>query len=397
VQCCCSKSSLGSELAIGEPAATQSAICATATLDSQQTTGDQVLSSLDTPSMLTESTETLSCAVQTDLTASDIAVMEQTVSDHYLNVYIDSLDNKSVNIRPFHMNNFVNDDSKVKYYTGLTNYKLLVTIFEFTQPYVNRGKSLSQFVVILAKLRLNLGLQDLAYRVNTSVATISRIILKWIRVLDERLSPVCIIWPERAELRKTMPLCFKQSFGSKVAVIVDCFEIFIDRPSNVLARAETWSQYKHHNTVKFLIGITPQGTVSFISSGWGGRVSDKQLTQQSGLLNNLLPGDVVLADRGFTIQESVSLMGATLHMPAFTKGRDQLSALEVEASRAISNVRIHVERVIGLVRQKYTILNGPLAIQFLYKRSEESIPLIDRMVHVCCCLSNVCDSIVPLG
>jgi len=152
-----------------------------------------------------------------------------------------------------------------------------------------------------------------------------------------------------------------------------------------MARAETWSQYKHHNTAKFLIGITPQGVISFISQGWGRRVSDKYLTEQSGLLDKLLPGDVVLADRGFTIDESVAIMGASLHMPAFTKGRDQLTALEVEQSRAISNVRIHIERVIGLVRQKYTILGSPLPLDFISKTSQDIEPLIDSMVRVCCC------------
>jgi len=41
-----------------------------------------------------------------------------------------------------------------------------------------------------------------------------------------------------------------------------------------MVRAQTWSNYKKHNTVKFLIGVTPQGTIDFISKGWGGRVSD---------------------------------------------------------------------------------------------------------------------------
>ncbi len=45
---------------------------------------------------------------------------------------------------------------------------------------------------------------------------------------------------------------------------------------------------------------------------------------------------MVLADHGFDISESVGLMQARLHIPAFTKGKDQLSALEVEETRAIA-------------------------------------------------------------
>jgi len=76
--------------------------------------------------------------------------------------------------------------------------------------------------------------------------------------------------------------------------------------------------------------------------GW-----DKYVTNNSGFLNKLLPGDV-LADRGFDIHESVGLMCAEVKIPSFTKGRKQLSAIDVESSRAKVNVRMHVERVIGL-------------------------------------------------
>ena len=60
-----------------------------------------------------------------------------------------------------------------------------------------------------------------------------------------------------------------------------------------MARAQTWSNYKHHYTVKFLIGIVPQGAISFISKGWGGRVSDVHSKENCGLLEKLLPGDQV--------------------------------------------------------------------------------------------------------
>ena len=82
--------------------------------------------------------------------------------------------------------------------------------------------------------------------------------------------------------------------------------------------------------MKDLIGITPQGTVCFLSEGWGGRVSDKHLTENCNLLSNLIPGDTILADRGFDIKETVGLYCATITMPAFTKGKKQLSGIEVE-------------------------------------------------------------------
>ena len=187
-----------------------------------------------------------------------------------------------------------------------------------------------------------------------------------------------------------MPECFQVAFERKVAVIIDYFEIFVERPSNLKARAATWSNYKHHNTVKVLLGV-----ISFVSDSWGGRVSDKHLTENSEILRKLLPGDILLAYRGFDIGESVGMMQASLHIPAFTKGKKQRSALEVEETRTIANVRIHVERVIGCIRQRFSILQSTLPIHFLTIRKGEEVPLVDRMIRVCCALNNVCNSVVP--
>ena len=100
------------------------------------------------------------------------------------------------------------------------------------------------------------------------------------------------------------------------------FEAFIERPSNLLARAQTFSNYKHHNTVRVLIAITPQGSICFTSKAWGGRTSAKYLTDKCGLVNHLKPGDLVLADQGLTIQESIALYQAHLGIPAFTRGKN---------------------------------------------------------------------------
>ena len=75
------------------------------------------------------------------------------------------------------------------------------------------------------------------------------------------------------------------------------------------------------------------------------------------------------------------------------KGKSQLSPIDIE-TRKLANVRIHVERVIGLVRQKYTILSSTLPIDMLYTRSPEDIPTIHKIAHICCSLVNMCESVV---
>ena len=234
----------------------------------------------------------------------------------------------------------------MRFYTGLPSYEVLLVIFEHVAPDVTRcTQSLDrfqEFVLLLMKLRLNVPLQDLAYQFNISLTTASRIFSFWMVVLDAKLSTL-VFWPEREQLRNTMPLCFQYAFGKKVTVVIDCFELFIECPLNLLARAQTFSSYKHHNTIKILIGISPQGSICFVSEGWGGRTSDKYLTENCGFLEHLLAGDMVMADRGFTIAESVGLKQAKLVIPAFTKGKSQLDPVDVEKTRGIANVRIHVE------------------------------------------------------
>lgn len=99
----------------------------------------------------------------------------------------------------------------------------------------------------------------------------------------------------KEQLQKTMSTESRKYFGKKCVCITDCFEKFIDRPS----RSQAWSSYKHHNTVKFLIGLTSKGSVSYTSKACGGRTSYKYITEHCGFLNYIIPGDLILADRGF--------------------------------------------------------------------------------------------------
>ena len=83
------------------------------------------------------------------------------------------------------------------------------------------------FLLTLMKLRHNTSNYDLGFRFHIHEATASRVLTRWLQLIDIRLSPL-IKWPEREELQKTMPWCFRTHYDLKVTSIIDCFELFIE-------------------------------------------------------------------------------------------------------------------------------------------------------------------------
>lgn len=86
------------------------------------------------------------------------------------------------------------------------------------------------------------------------------------------------------------------------------------------ARAQTRSNYKNHNTIKYLVTCSPTGAVTFLSGGWGGRVSGREITVKCGFLDWIENGDQVLADRGFIVLEEVATVGGTPRVSFIYKG-----------------------------------------------------------------------------
>ncbi|XP_044761286.1 uncharacterized protein LOC123318667 [Coccinella septempunctata] len=297
--------------------------------------------------------------VQTDMKANDITVLEEQL--HFCNSRIYSMESKLSKCE-LTEESFHNDDSKTLYFTGFPKSEMLFTIFQYICPNLSHKSHLSPFqqlLLTLMKLRLNLPFKYLSYRFSVSSSTCSDTFYKCIDILYEKFRNL-VHWPERSQLRKNVPACFKENFGDRVAIIIDCFEIFTETPSNLLNAARFWSNYKHHQTVKFLIGITPQGVISYISEAWVGRTSDKYLTENCGFLSFILLGDIILADRGFLIRNEVEMLGGDLYIPAFTKGINQLHPVDLKNTGNIATVRIHVERVIGLLKRKFKICQGPI-------------------------------------
>ena len=68
--------------------------------------------------------------------------------------------------------------------------------------------------------------------------------------------------------------------------------------------------------------------------------------------------------------------------------------MELDWSRELSIVRIHVERVIGVLKQKYTILQSTIPISLLSNSDPDGVSTIDKLVSVCCALVNLSPSVV---
>uniref|UniRef100_A0A8C6KZZ8 DDE Tnp4 domain-containing protein n=1 Tax=Nothobranchius furzeri TaxID=105023 RepID=A0A8C6KZZ8_NOTFU len=223
------------------------------------------------------------------------------------------------------------------FFTGLTTLVfdwLLTKVTDSVEIICQKLTAQDHLLVVLMKLTLGLSNMDLAYRFNVSKTTISNICRSWIPAVSVILKPL-IKWPSKGAVLKSMPKVFRRNF-KRCRCIIDCTEMFISRPSNLTARAQTWSNYKHSNTIKYLIGITPVGAISFLSPGWGVRVSDKQITKE-----------------GFQIRDELAACGATLRIRHFTKGKrrwkkckifqtvipvSQLNILDVIVCAALTNL-----------------------------------------------------------
>ena len=272
--------------------------------------------------------------------------------------HIDNLENlvEKLTVSRFGLHRFVNDPKCLLFYTGFSSYALVMNLFQLLMPTAEKmtrwsqvqrnrtGQSaeintdlsfrseslplIDQFFMFLVKIRLGLFQQDLGCRFNVSQPTVSRIIITWANFMYFQLGSIPI-WPSRDKVDKYMPECFKAVYPS-TRVILDCTEIKIQTPSALSLNSEFYSHYKGTTTFKCLIGISPAGCVTYISSLFAGSISDTSITRQCGIVPLLENGDSVMADKGFIIEDMLAERGSKLNIPPFLTKYDQFTKEEVE-------------------------------------------------------------------
>lgn len=120
------------------------------------------------------------------------------------------------------------------------NQKISKKIWSKTKPSTRRSPN------FMMKLHLGSTFAELAQRFSVSITSASNVFAFWIKVLSNQLG--CVVYNPSVDIdKKTLP---------KVRHIIDCMEISTEAPSDPALKAATWSDYKHHNTVKVSASVT---------------------------------------------------------------------------------------------------------------------------------------------
>ena len=153
----------------------------------------------------------------------------------------------------------------LQFYTGITSKELfrwVLSMIEDESKIFAKSLTLEDhLLIVLMKRKLGLFHRDISIRFGIKAQVTSKINRYYLPLLAKELA-FLMVWPERNTLRKNLPPCFTSS--KNCCVIIDCPEIYIERPTNLNAGAQNWSNYKHTNTIKYLIEVTPAGAVSFL-------------------------------------------------------------------------------------------------------------------------------------
>ena len=146
---------------------------------------------------------------------------------------------------------------------------------------MNSLSSSDKLLIFQMKMKLDLPYFDLAKRFSVSQTTIQNIFLRYLNVLHGLIFIGCLDQlPSIAKIRCSMPESFKDILNCRI--IIDCTEFQIETPRKDLEAASTiYGNYKQRLTAKYHIGVSLNGSITFVSDSYQGGTSDKVVTVQT--------------------------------------------------------------------------------------------------------------------
>ena len=103
------------------------------------------------------------------------------------------------------------------------------------------------------------------------------------------------------------------------------------------------------------------------------------IIERSNLMVKCDPGDSIMADKGFNVQDIFAPFNITINIPTFFKKRNRMSGETVLKDRKVSSKRVHIERIIGLAKT-YKILTESM--------TSTETKLATEIVFICFMLCN---------
>lgn len=314
----------------------------------------------------------------------------------------------------FSLDRFMANNNAAHFYTGFENWDAFMTLYRYLKPgqkgenivywYASNTKSpsgevnidrggrpralnpLDEYFLVMCRLRQGFHEEHLCHLFDISLSTVSRIFISWINFMFLKLGGLTI-WLSREAVNDTMPVEFMKEYAS-TRVIIDCTEIKCQMPSSLQLNGELFSSYKNHTTLKGLVGISPGGAITYVSQLYTGSISDREIVMRSGFLK--LPfdkGDLIMADKGFTIEDLVPL-DVNVNLPPFLGNSGQMPAEDVVKTQEIASLRIHVERAINKIKN-FHIFDRVIPLH--------QFGLINQIWTVCAILCNGHPNIISIN
>ena len=271
--------------------------------------------------------------------------------------------------------------------TGLPTKEIFTIVVDYTAKFKDsisyycgwKVESITfedQIFITLMKLRQNYTNLHLAQLFSCSVGTISNIVITFVHILHTLLfDDLMRVIPSRNKNCLCSPSSFSEFMSCRI--IIDCTDIEVATPSLMSQQNVTYSSYRGMNSFKVLTGVAPNGVLTYISNLYPGSISDKEIVQQSGFLQHFVPGDLILADKGFLFQDIVP-KGVSVNIPPFLE-HGKFTESEAKLTKSIARCRIHVERANARLKDFKILSFVPP-----YLRSH-----IDKVFQLCAAIVNL--------